>query len=98
MTTRSAGNASSSTGPTTTLAGARDRVRRTNAGTEMGGGPISRPALQRHGTVCCEGVYLEFRLLGGSPIAVLSTAFRTGRGSQSVRPDLEDILGGTPHG
>ena len=45
-----------------------------------------------------EGVYLEVRLPDGSPIAVLSTAFRTGRGSQSVRPDLEDILGGPAHG
>jgi hypothetical protein len=45
-----------------------------------------------------EGVYLELRLPDGGPIAVLSTAFRAVQGSQSVRPDLEDILGGPPHG
>jgi hypothetical protein len=46
----------------------------------------------------CEGVHLEVRLPDGSPIAKLSSAFRGGRGSQWVRPDLEDILGGPPLG
>ena len=45
-----------------------------------------------------EGVYLEVRLPDSSPIAVLATSFRTGRGSQWVRPDLEDSLGGPAHG
>jgi hypothetical protein len=45
-----------------------------------------------------EGVYLEVRLPDGSPIAKLATAFRGGRGSQWERPELEDILGGPPHG
>ena len=45
-----------------------------------------------------EGVYLEIRLPDGSPIAKLWTTYRTVIGAQSVRPDLEDILGGPPHG
>ena len=45
-----------------------------------------------------EGVYLEVRLPDGSPIAKLWTTYRDVVGSQSVRPDLEDILGGPPHG
>lgn len=45
-----------------------------------------------------EGLYLEVRLPDASPIAVLATSFRTGRGSQWVRPDLEDSLGGPAHG
>ena len=44
-----------------------------------------------------EGVYLEIRLLGGSPIAKLWTTFRTVIGSEAGRPDLEDILGGPAH-
>ena len=45
-----------------------------------------------------EGVYLEIRLPDGIPIAQLWTTYRTVIGAQSVRPDLEDILGGPPHG
>ena len=45
-----------------------------------------------------EGVYLEVRLPDGSPIAKLWTTYRDPVGAQSVRPDLEDILGGPPHG
>jgi hypothetical protein len=45
-----------------------------------------------------EGVYLEVRLPDGNPIAVLSAAFRSEQATQSVRPDLEDILGGPAHG
>jgi hypothetical protein len=45
-----------------------------------------------------EGVYLEVRLPDGSPIATLWTTYRDVVGSQSVRPDLQDILGGPPHG
>ena len=45
-----------------------------------------------------EGVYLEVRLPDGSPIAKLWTTYRDVVGAQWVRPDLEDILGGPPHG
>lgn len=45
-----------------------------------------------------EGVYLEVRLPDGTPIAKLWTTYRNVVGSQWVRPDLEDILGGPPHG
>jgi hypothetical protein len=45
-----------------------------------------------------EGVYLEVRLPDGTPIAKLWTTYRDVVGAQSVRPDLEDILGGPPHG
>ena len=44
-----------------------------------------------------EGVYLEVRLPDGNPIAKLWTTYRELAGAQSVRPDLEAILGGPPH-
>ncbi len=44
-----------------------------------------------------EGVYLEVRLPDGSPIARLFTTYRDVVGAQSVRPDLEAILGGPLH-
>jgi hypothetical protein len=44
-----------------------------------------------------EGMYLEVRLPDSSPIAVLATSYRNGRGSQWVRPDLDDSLGGPGH-
>ena len=45
-----------------------------------------------------EGVYLEVRLPDGTPIAKLWTTYRDVVGAQWVRPDLEDVLGGPPHG
>ena len=45
-----------------------------------------------------EGVYLEVRLPDGTPIAKRWTTYRDVVGAQWVRPDLEDVLGGPPHG
>jgi hypothetical protein len=62
-------------------------------------GQLSQLQTELTGTpIQYEGVYLEVRLPDNSPIAVLASAFRDGSGTQWVRPDLEDVLGGPPHG